>query len=41
MKPATPDTSLMRTVAARIPSGSKAAIEAPSPTPEILLGRIG
>ena len=30
-KPATPDTSLMRTVAARMPSGSSAAIDAPSP----------
>ena len=41
MKPATPDTSLMRTVAARMPSGSSAEIDAPCPSAEILPLRIG
>ena len=40
-KPATPDTSLMRTEAARMPSFSRAAIEALRPSPEILDPRIG
>ena len=39
MKPATPETSLIRTLAARMPSGSSAAIDAPAPWPEILPGQ--
>ena len=39
-KPATPETSLIRTLAARMPSGRSAAIDAPCPAPEILPGRI-